>query len=195
MVDILLGWAHSRDWATALNSVVPTRKRTAGEAAEAGAEPAAEKPSESASEPPKAGSDSAAGASEPANTTVTASADAVGRETALANDEPAQTVSQPSSSAGVAALALQERANGLEGRGKNDITGSHRTGESVVSAAQTPGQAAAGAEAEQGSQPPLQVPALAKAAAAHGEAPHSTTDDMNGGDGQAHAVKKQKTAP
>ena len=57
MVDILLAWADSRDWAAALNSVVPGRKRAAAEPAKAASEPAeaSQKPSNQPSSSARAG--------------------------------------------------------------------------------------------------------------------------------------------
>ena len=58
MVDILLAWADSRDWAAALNSVVPGRKRAAAEKPAT----AASEPDIAADEPAKANSQPSSGA-------------------------------------------------------------------------------------------------------------------------------------
>ena len=191
VVDILLAWAHSRDWATALKSVVPTRKRAASEAAKAGDESTvAGKHVIVDGMLHKAVSDSAV-VSEPAEVAVSQPADTAGTEVATTDGEPAQAAKQPSSSAGAAPPAVPEPADGdAEGR-QRDVAEGQQNGISAADAAQHSDQAAA--QADHGGQRPSQLPAAGKAAPF--DAPRSNADDLHNGDGGSHSAKKQKTAP
>ena len=195
MVDILLGWAHSRDWAAALKSAVPTRKRAAGEAGEAAApEPAAGgKPvdAEPPGEPPASTSEAAA-AGEPVKVATSQPANAAAAAPGAADDEPAQRADQPSSNAGGAASAVQEDADGeAEARGHRDVAERQPEGAGVGADAQQPDGIAMEPGMVEGEQPDTSASAVAVVT---GGTPHSTADDTRRGDESVHAAKRQKTA-
>ena len=188
MVDILLGWAHSRDWAAALNSAVPTRKRTAGETGDAAPEPsAAAKPINAATEPAAA---AAAAASEAAEAAVSQPDHAAAAKTALAAGEPAHAASQPSGGAAGAASAAREDADGdAKGRGHADVGERQHEGAGVDADAQQTGKPAKEPSAVEGEQPCAPATAVSEAATT----PHSAADDKRHGDESVHTAKRQKT--
>ena len=187
MVDILLNWAHSRDWAAALNSVVPTRKRTAGEAACEVEEPSAA--SEPAEEPPKAAREPAMAGNQFAKATATQSA-AAETSKKTAGGESAEAAHQPSTSAGLAAPAAQELAGDhAEGGPETDVPEGQTNGVRVGNGVGTSRTAEILANPDQGDQAATPV-AVAKIDAAQ-----STADDVQPGDGEEHAAKRQRTAP
>ncbi len=194
VVDILLAWAHSRDWAAALSSAVPTRKRAAGEAGEAAArEPAAAAKAIDASTEPAAAAKEPAAAGEPDEAATTQPANAAAAESTAADGEPAQAANQPSSSAAGAAFAVRESANDEpEGRGDADVAKRQPAAAGVGADAQQDDTSATEPSTVEGEQPSALVTAVSEPAVA--TTPHSAADDKRHGDDSVHAAKRQKTA-